>query len=174
MSDDPTGPRPASDGADGPMSLDALTEEVLPALIARLRSSRLGELEVGGTGWRVRLRRDPESTRRRPDTALHDAGADAGAEPGPIEHSLACSPAVGYFQPAAGLAMGATVQAGDSLGSVDVLGIVQDVRAPSDGIISRVLAEPGQAVEYGQALVAVDPLGAALDEQLMADEWAAG
>ncbi len=69
-----------------------------------------------------------------------------------------CSPAVGYFTPVPQLAVGQSVQAGDLLGSIDVLGVVQEVNAPSGGIVARVLAEEGQAVEYGQALAEIDPL----------------
>ncbi len=68
------------------------------------------------------------------------------------------SPAVGYFSPARGLVVGQGVTAGDTLGSVDVLGIAQEVTAPVGGIVSAVLAEAGQAVEYGQVLVEIDPL----------------
>jgi acetyl-CoA carboxylase biotin carboxyl carrier protein len=66
---------------------------------------------------------------------------------------------VGYFSPAPPLAVGASVLAGDQLGSIDVLGIDQEVYAPADGIVARVLVEDGQAVEYGQALADIDPLG---------------
>ena len=73
------------------------------------------------------------------------------------------SPAVGYFSPARGLVVGQSVSTGDTLGSVDVLGIAQEVTAPVDGIVSALLAETGQAVEYGQVLVEIDPLGDELD-----------
>ena len=58
----------------------------------------------------------------------------------------------------AGSWSGMSVTAGDTLGSVDVLGIAQEVTAPVGGIVSAVLAEAGQAVEYGQVLVEIDPL----------------
>lgn len=154
MSDETGGPRPAGDGIAPLTDLDALTDEVLPALIARLRASRLGELEVAGDGWRVRLRRDTSRRRSSADSA-GTAGDGAAAE---SNGGVARSPAVGYFKPAASLAVGASVQAGDPLGSVDVLGIVREVTAPTDGIVSRVLAEGGQAVEYGQALADIDSL----------------
>lgn len=139
---------------EGP-AMVALTEEILPALIARLRASRLGELEVRTSGWRVRLRRDPAADRARAG-AVSEPGAAAldALEAG----SVVRSPAVGYFSPAAALVVGASVQAGDLLGGIDVLGVLQEVVAPGDGIIARVLVEDGQAVEYGQVLADVDPL----------------
>lgn len=147
-------------GSDGePVGLSTLTEEVLPALIARLRASRLGELEVRSDGWRIRLRRDPAARPRLANPA--HGGSD---DPGPDTlASVARSPAVGYFSPARELFVGASVQPGDLLGSVDVLGIAQEVTAPASGIVAGVLAEEGQAVEYGQALAEIDPLEAGSD-----------
>lgn len=155
MSDDPVEQVPVGPGDRTPDGMEALTTEILPALIARLRASRLGELEVRSDGWRVRLRRDPAARSRPTRVGATEADGESSAEaPG----SVARAPAVGYFIPASGLVVGATVQAGDALGTVDVLGIAQEVTAPADGIVARVLAEEGQAVEYGQALAEVDPL----------------
>jgi acetyl-CoA carboxylase biotin carboxyl carrier protein len=153
MTDGPDAAAPGS--ADGP-DIDELTREILPALIARLRASRLGELEVRTAAWRVRVRRE---LRAGPLSARSaDASADTALSDDEVEGGPARSPAVGYFSPSSRLAVGQLVQAGDSLGSVDMLGIAQDVLAPVAGIVRAVLAEPGQAVEYGQPLVEVDVL----------------
>lgn len=147
---------PGNVAVDRAVDLDALTDEILPALIARLRASRLAEIEVRDSGWRVRLRRDLR-TARRPSRG--HSGDTHGPESDDQEASQTRSPAVGYFSPAPGLVVGHAVTAGDTLGSVDVLGIAQEVTAPVGGIISAVLAEIGQAVEYGQVLAEIDPLG---------------
>lgn len=160
MTEETTGRRPGQALADEAVDLDVLTGEVLPALIARLRASRLAELEVREGGWRVRLRRDPRPSRRASRGHAEDGQGPAEGVDGAGE---ARSPAVGYFSPARGLVVGQGVSAGDTLGSVDVLGIDQEVIAPIDGIVSAVLAETGQAVEYGQVLVEIDPLGGELD-----------
>jgi acetyl-CoA carboxylase biotin carboxyl carrier protein len=154
VSDDATGRARASTSDVSTAGLDALADEVVPALIARLRASRLGELEVRSGSWRVRLRRDP-------GVMLAPAGLPSILTPeatGVLDGSVARSPAVGYFTPVPDLALGQPVQAGDVIGSIDVLGIAQEVTAPADGIISALLAEDGQAVEYGQALAEIDPL----------------
>jgi hypothetical protein len=154
VTDETNGPRPT--GADEPRSgLEAVTDDILPALIARLRASRLAELEVRTDDWRIRLRRDLSAT-MRPMSGV--AGLSAGVAD-EVGSSVARSTAVGYFSPSATLAIGHLVQAGDLLGTVDVLGIAHEVTAPEDGVISRILAEDGQAVEYGQALADIDPLG---------------
>lgn len=67
------------------------------------------------------------------------------------------SPGVGYFTARDGIAAGMTVRGGDVLGHVDVLGVRQEVVAPADGVVARVMAEQGEAVEYGQELVRLDP-----------------
>lgn len=69
------------------------------------------------------------------------------------------APAVGYFAPLDGMSPGDQVRSGDLLGHVDVLGVRQEVVAPIDGVVVRILAEAGQAVEYGEDLVRVDARG---------------
>jgi biotin carboxyl carrier protein len=54
------------------------------------------------------------------------------------------------------MAVGMHVRAGDRLGTVDVLGVREDVVAPVDGVIGLSLAEAGEAVEYGQELVRIE------------------
>jgi acetyl-CoA carboxylase biotin carboxyl carrier protein len=71
--------------------------------------------------------------------------------------TIATSPAVGVYQPRPDARPGTRVQAGDRLGVVDMLGVPQEVVAPIDGIVGISLVEPGQAVEYGQELVVIDP-----------------
>jgi acetyl-CoA carboxylase biotin carboxyl carrier protein len=169
VSHEPVGPAPADAGPQAPEGIEALTTEILPALIARLRASRLGELEVRSGGWRVRLRRDPAASVRPATSGATSVAPEVDVE---TAGSVARSSAVGYFIPAPGLVVGATVEAGDLLGTVDVLGITQEVAAPADGLVSRVLAEQGQAVEYGQALAEIEPLEAVVDAGATGEELA--
>ena len=63
---------------------------------------------------------------------------------------------MGIFTPGSRAASGTRVRAGDSLGSVNVLGVPQDVLAPVDGIVGSTLVEDGTAVEYGQELIRIE------------------
>ena len=82
-----------------------------------------------------------------------------GAAPAAGGGSLvASSPGVGYFATRESIATGSQVRSGDVLGHVDVLGVRQEVVAPGDGIVARWLAEAGEAVEYGQDLVRLEPV----------------
>jgi len=192
---------PAERSADH-AAIDRLSTELLPALIAKLGATGLGELEVREGGWRVRLRRPGETSgpsgarERRPGEReraarsgagqagshaptgltpvgpghdMRDGGAAAsrdarngtGREGGRI---VATSPAVGVFQPRAEARAGTKVRAGDRLGSVDMLGIPQEVVAPSDGVVGASLVEPGDAVEYGQELILIEFASTAVPE----------
>ena len=163
-----------------------LADELLPALIAKLGSTQLGELEVREGDWQVRLRRPygtaPGEGRRASDKASrsqpgheghgHGRAAPEGhrgsrasggstngtgsREDAEKSRSIATSPAVGIFQPGSRAASGTRVRAGDSLGSVNVLGVPQDVLAPADGIVGATIVEEGTAVEYGQELIRIE------------------
>jgi biotin carboxyl carrier protein len=159
-------------------AIDRLSDGLLPALIAKLGATGLGELEVRQGSWRVRLRRPAtasaggrdrrSSDRSNPDRA--GAGAERGSERAPRGHhhveapakvrtdarNVAMSPAVGIYQPRKDLTAGARVRAGDRLGAVDMLGVAQEVVSPVDGIVGTSLVESGDAVEYGQELIVIE------------------
>lgn len=170
---------PAERAADH-ATIDGLADGLLPALMAKLSATGLGELEVREGGWRVRLLRPADGAvreRRGSERAArgqvgHHApppssvppltpvgpgreGRD-GAATGGERRTLATSPAVGIFQVAADRRAGTRVRAGDRLGVVDMLGVAQEVVAPMDGVVGAGLAESGDAVEYGQELVVIE------------------
>ncbi|HYH94153.1 MAG TPA: biotin/lipoyl-containing protein [Candidatus Saccharimonadales bacterium] len=162
-------------------AIDRLAAELLPSLVAKLGATGLGELEVREGSWRVRLRRPAEPSggpggpaagassgrsRRNPDA---DRPERAGERPlrsahHPLEtvtartesRGVATSPAVGIYRPRTDLTVGDRVRAGDRLGAVDMLGVAQEVVAPIDGIVGASLVESGDAVEYGQELLAIE------------------
>jgi biotin carboxyl carrier protein len=177
----PSADRSPTERAADHAAIERLADGLLPALIAKLGATGLGELEVREGSWRVRLRRPADdrpattgssSGRRRERGDRHD-GADRGdgardraarsSGSGDAASSgrdgarqAATSPAVGIYRPRPDLAAGSRVRAGDRLGSVDMLGVAQEVVAPADGIVGASLAESGDAVEYGQALLVIE------------------
>jgi biotin carboxyl carrier protein len=166
-------------------AIGRLADDLLPALIAKLAASGLGEIEVRENGWKARLRKPAglDEARRaaarasaeshaahghasaRPaiahgrGTEDRDSRREDGEDPAEAEPGLvaATSPAVGVYHPRRDLTVGMPVRAGDRIGWVDVLGVQQDVIVPIDGVIGSSLAEAGEAVEYGQGLVRLDP-----------------
>jgi acetyl-CoA carboxylase biotin carboxyl carrier protein len=155
----------------------ATISRVVPGLIQqltqRLTLHGLGEIEVRRGDLRVRVVAPPTSgaaTAGAKPTAVstpsHAAQGQAGqagrghpphpagADPGGV-----MSPAVGYFSYADGLGPGLTVEKGDALGYVDVLGVRHDVRAPRSGVVRNLVTETGEAVEYGQLLIELEAVG---------------
>jgi biotin carboxyl carrier protein len=174
-SDDRRSTRAAATRSADHAAIDRLTAELLPALIAKLGATGLGEIEVREGRWRVRLRRpgepsgpapSPSSSSRsrgeRSERAAERAprpvtsGADGHSAPA-APRAVATSPAVGNYRPRTDLTVGDRVRAGDRLGAVDMLGVAQEVVAPFDGIVGGSLVESGDAVEYGQELLHVEP-----------------
>ncbi len=165
-------------------AIERLSDGLLPALIAKLGATGLGELEVREGGWRVRLRRPaggvPMGSRdrrhgereRNVRSAGSVGGAAAGLTPvGPgrddrlgrddgsareLGRIVATAPAVGIFQPRQEARAGTKIRAGDRLGSIDMLGVPQEVVAPSDGVVGASLVDAGDAVEYGQELILIE------------------
>ena len=169
------GTRQAADRDADHAAIARLSDELLPALIAKLGATGLGELEVREGDWRVRLRRPSASTgnrdRRAGDRTAADRATEKATERPPRAHphhpepsasvrtdsrSVATSPAVGVYQPRKDLTAGARVRAGDRLGAVDMLGIAQEVVSPVDGMVGTSLVEAGDAVEYGQELIVIE------------------
>jgi biotin carboxyl carrier protein len=101
-------PRPSKTAATRAVNhaaIERLAEELLPALIARLAATGLGELEVREGAWRVRLRRPAdgaERTRRYPERRSRSQPGHAGHghAPGALEgHRPARSSAASLHSP---------------------------------------------------------------------------
>ena len=168
-----TGDRtPAQRKADH-ASLSRLSETLVPALVAKLTGTGLGEVEVREGDWKIRVRRPVtggaapaprRSERPRLGAASHaepraakPAASQTAAEPD-ARRSVVTSPAVGIFRP--GVTVGTVVRAGDRIAVVDLLGIPQDVTAPIDGTLLEVFAQAGEAVEYGEEVAVVEAVPA--------------
>ncbi len=215
-------PRSADARAADHAAIERLAEDLVPALIAKLSASGLGEMEIAEEAWTIRIRRPGDTahghgrrvtdkpSRSQPGHAGHghapgsfeghrsaregkpaaghasangaappaafgaEAGSPAGHRPADAGNGstdgrsephrvVATSPAVGVFQPRADLSAGSRVRNGDRLGAVDMLGILQEVVAPADGILGASLVEAGQAVEYGQELIVIELAGRTAD-----------
>lgn len=167
------------------VAIRRIADQLLPALVARLEASPLGELEVSQDGWRVRLRKPvdpvgrthderpptitasprgklPEGTPGKPPEGTPKSGGARRErlpeQRDPPRHVIT-SPAVGTFHPQAGSSLGKPVRGGDVVGRVEVLGVPQEVLAPFDGILGRLLVKPGQVVEYGEQLMRIELAG---------------
>lgn len=147
---------------DSDHALEAIARaarELVPALTERLTRHGLGEVEIANGELRLRVARATPSPRAaataRGETAVAPALQPASAVPASA-FSVA-SPAVGFFVYADGLGPGLAVEKGDPLGQVEMLGVRHDVRAPRRGTVRNLVAESGEAVEYGQVVLELEP-----------------
>jgi acetyl-CoA carboxylase biotin carboxyl carrier protein len=139
-------------------AMERAAADLVPQLSERLRRHGLGEIEIRHGPLRLRVAA-PLGTAAAP--------AAARAENAPVAVPVAAAqpdangiqaPAVGFFVYADGLGPGLAVEKGDALGWVEMLGVRHDVRAPRRGTVRSLVAESGEAVEYGQVVL---ELGAA-------------
>lgn len=151
-----------TDSADALDAVGRAASELVPELTTRLERHGLGEIEVAHGELRLRVRAAPSVPAQRtpgePDqrSSSDRGGADAEADAVPPSSFGVTSPAVGFFVYADGLGPGLGVSKGDPLGQVEMLGVRHDVRVPRAGTVRRLIAESGEAVEYGQVVVEVE------------------
>jgi acetyl-CoA carboxylase biotin carboxyl carrier protein len=148
-------------------AIERAAADLVPELTERLGRHGLGEIEVVDGELRIRVRANASPSRAEapvdghagsaetvngPSPTRSDEGADGGAPP-PVPVT---SPAVGFFVYGDGLGPGQDVAKGDSLGHVEVLGVRHEVRSPRGGTVRNLVAESGEAVEYGQTVVEIE------------------
>jgi len=141
--------------------IDRLAEELLPALIAKLGTTHLGELEVREGDWHVRLRRPygtaPGEGRRASDRA-------GRAQPGHDGHGHGrAAPEGGRAARASGGASGITAGSGAASASTNGTGPDEAVLDRSRAIATSPavgIFQPGARAASGTRVRAGDSLGA--------------
>ena len=161
----PTRPRHA---ADPDRRAVALTRQ-LAALLSQLG---LSEIEVEAAGVRVRLHRATPVPLAPHHTPAAGAGAPAmpataSAEPVAVDAAAGTvpieAPMVGTFYRAPSPTAGPYVREGDVVKENQVVCIIEamtlmnEIESKVGGRIVKILAENGQAVEYGQPLFLIEP-----------------
>jgi acetyl-CoA carboxylase biotin carboxyl carrier protein len=145
-----------TDSVDEALSaMERAAAELVPQLSERLRRHGLGEIEIRHGPLRLRVAA-PAHGATPPLVARHQGAASPAAAPvapATPDASGIQAPAVGFFVYAEGLGPGLAVEKGDALGWVEMLGVRHDVRAPRRGTVRNLVAESGEAVEYGQVVL---------------------
>jgi len=141
----------------------------LKTLIDLVAESGIAELEVTEGEDKVRIVKQagvfavPSPAVAAPGT-MSTAAPAAAAPPNPIPlveepkgHQVK-SPMVGTFYRASGpgakafVEVGQTIKPGDTLCIIEAMKLLNEIEAEVSGTVKEILAENGQAVEYGQAL----------------------
>ena len=119
-----------------------LSADELRDLLSLVGATDVTELEITLGSTRLTLRRAAAQT------SLPALPAEEPREP----RSLAiASPLVGIFRPS--VASGDALEAGQSIGAIEALGMPTSVDAPQSGTVEDLLVQDGSPVEYGQPLL---------------------
>jgi len=144
----------------------------LKTLIELVETSGIAELEIQEGEERVRITR---ATMMGAQTVMLPTAMPApvaptggphnmGSEPSPPaapEGHVVKSPMVGTFYRAASpgaksfVEVGDTVAQGDALCIIEAMKLMTEIEADASGTVKAILAENGQAVEYGQSLFVI-------------------
>jgi acetyl-CoA carboxylase biotin carboxyl carrier protein len=175
-------PRASASPRPKPETADVSREESLLRLIAALLTdSDLSEIEIEKGDLRIRATRGaaaPQAPATFAPTYYQSAPAPApaavlapAAKPAPIVEAPAAqadnvnavkSPMVGtaYLRPnpeaKAFVEIGARVSAGDKLLLIEAMKTFNDIVAPKAGVVTAILVEDGQPVEYGEPLLVIE------------------
>ena len=144
----------------------------LKTLIDLVSESNVSELEITEADGKVRIvKQSPTQVVAMPapvyasaPAPVPAAGAPAAAAPAAAEvaGTVVKSPMVGTFYRASNpgakpLAdVGTAVKKGQALCIIEAMKIMNEIESEFDGTITKVLAENGQAVEYGQPLFIIE------------------
>jgi acetyl-CoA carboxylase biotin carboxyl carrier protein len=149
-------------------AIERAARDLLPALTERLVKHGLGEIEVSHGELRLRVAASGTGAPPIAAAVLGTLTASDGSQPvgpgasvagtapssdGAAPRHPVTAPAVGHFVYADGLGPGIPIEKGDAIGWVEMLGVRHDVRAPRRGTVRHLIAESGEAVEYGQPLI---------------------
>jgi oxaloacetate decarboxylase alpha subunit len=149
--------------------VDAPRAERIREIVRIVQESGVGEVTIDDPGFRVTVRRtaEPAEGLPAPAPAVVEEETNAAspaappADPGVIRVE---APMVGTFYRAPSPSEPPFVQEGDAIGSGETLGILEamklmnEVKAEQDGIVRRIHVENAQPVEYGQLLFELDPV----------------
>jgi acetyl-CoA carboxylase biotin carboxyl carrier protein len=163
-------PRPASAKADERAEMakpkSAIDHDLIRELARLLDETGLTEIEFERNGERVRVaRRAKRAVAPATAASLPPAGRIA-ADDGPIDLAghpgLVTSPMVGtaYLGAEPGarayVEIGSRVRAGETLLIVEAMKTMNQIPAPRAGIVTQILIEDGQPVEFGEPLMIVE------------------
>jgi acetyl-CoA carboxylase biotin carboxyl carrier protein len=144
----------------------------LKTLIELVETSGIAELEIQEGEERVRITRAgaqnhqavmfhaPQPMQMAPAPAPAPVAAEPAAPAAPEGHVVK-SPMVGTFYRSSSpgakpfVEVGDTIQQGDALCIIEAMKLMNEIEADASGTIKAILAENGQAVEYGQSLFVI-------------------
>ncbi len=145
------------------IDIDIAYIEKLAELLER---TGLSEIEIGQGETRVRVARQlqtrVEYAAPPPPPAAAEMPPPAAAEPEPSNAGAITAPMVGtvYLSPEPGadpfVRVGDQVQEGQTLLIIEAMKVMNTIRAPRAGVVTRILVENAQPVEFGEPLLVIE------------------
>ena len=140
---------------------------VLDRVLGLMREHELAELEVESEDLRIRARKAGAAGASGEAAAQRRAVAEAAPDPAAVGRepvaTVVEAPVVGTFYRAGApdaapfVEVGDRVEPGDVLCVIEAMKLMNDIKAEFAGEVAEILAENGQAVEYGQPLFSIVP-----------------
>ncbi len=136
--------------------------EKIRTLIALMEESELVNLEVSSDDEHISLTRHYDAPAPTMMAAPAAAGAPIAAETAPAAvkaGSVETSPMVGVYYSAPSpndppfVKVGQKVQAGDTLGIIEAMKIMNPLEATQSGVIDEILVNNSEVVQFGQPVV---------------------
>ena len=134
--------------------------EKIRTLIALMEESELVNLEISSDDEHISLTRHyvaPAPTMMAAPTA--NAAAAVEGKPAEKAGSVESSPMVGVFYSAPSpndppfVKVGQKVQAGDTLGIIEAMKIMNPLEATQSGIVDEILVDNSEVVQFGQPVI---------------------
>jgi acetyl-CoA carboxylase biotin carboxyl carrier protein len=152
-------PEPKPDGSPAAATIDMELVEILAQLVTRLG---LSEIEVAKGDFKVRIARQLSAPVVQPAVTPPQAAA-TGTPSAPADGpGTVKSPMVGtvYLRSSADAApfveVGSQVKTGDKVLLVEAMKTFNEILAPRAGMVTGILVDDGQPVEYGQPLLVIE------------------
>jgi acetyl-CoA carboxylase biotin carboxyl carrier protein len=133
-----------------------------------LDETSLTEIEIERAGLRVRVARNISIAASMPANYQPAASAASAASAAPAATDLAKHPGVvpspmvgtAYWSPEPGakpfIEVGSKVSAGQTLLIIEAMKTMNQIPSPRAGIVTQILVEDGQPVEFGEPLVIIE------------------
>jgi acetyl-CoA carboxylase biotin carboxyl carrier protein len=142
----------------------------LKTLIDLVSDSNVSELEITEAEGKVRIVKSSGAPLVMQQPAMQMVAAPVAVAAAPAQDSAPVEPAghavkspmVGTFYRSASpgakpfVEVGSIVKEGDTICIIEAMKILNEIEADKSGIVSKLLCENGQAVEYGQPLYLID------------------
>ncbi|MBI4654685.1 MAG: acetyl-CoA carboxylase biotin carboxyl carrier protein [Nitrospirae bacterium] len=146
------------------MELDEIRE-----LLELLKDTDITELQVERDGTKIKIRREkfissweiPSPTKQVSQPEVKEIKEEAVEGKKLI---TIASPIVGIFHRAPSpeaspfVEVGGTVKKGQVLCIIEAMKLMNEIESDADGIVSKILVENGQPVEYGEPLFLIEPI----------------